>query len=122
MTTREIPGGRGGGAIRDTQAQLMEEIRNLRTSLQDVDMSQRRGIKKGDISEEEPYIEMEELDVTLPEERVEYRMIKYIMGVISKPKIEIPMYEITLKPKGLIDWVDVMDKYFEYEEVDDDKK
>jgi hypothetical protein len=43
------------------------------------------------------------------------------MGVRSKTKFEVPMYEGNLNDVELIDWINVMDKHFEYENMFDDK-
>jgi hypothetical protein len=43
------------------------------------------------------------------------------MEVSSKPQLEFPMYEGSLKVEELIDWIVSMDKYFEYGEVGDNK-
>ena len=43
------------------------------------------------------------------------------MGVRSKTKFEVPMYEGNLNDVELIDWINVMDKNFEYENMYDDK-
>jgi hypothetical protein len=44
------------------------------------------------------------------------------MGVISRPRMEVPMYEGNLNVDELMDWISTMDKYFEYENVADEKK
>ena len=44
------------------------------------------------------------------------------MGVTSRPRPELPTYEGSLITKHLIDWMSELDKYFEYDEVEDDKK
>jgi len=36
--------------------------------------------------------------------------------------MEIPMYEGSLNTEELIDWINSLDKYFDYEEETDDKK
>ena len=38
------------------------------------------------------------------------------------PKPELPTYEGSLTVEHLIDWMSELDKYFEYDEVEDDKK
>ncbi|KAH9303468.1 hypothetical protein KI387_015051, partial [Taxus chinensis] len=89
--------------------------------LQDVEISQRRCIDLGDVSEEEPKATIVS-EVTVLEDRPKEILLKAIIGASSKPKVEIPMYEGTLKLEDLIDWIYVMDKYFEYIEVTDNKK
>jgi hypothetical protein len=38
------------------------------------------------------------------------------------PKIDIPMYEGKLDVEELLDWIQAMDKYFDYEDIDEEKK
>jgi hypothetical protein len=49
-------------------------------------------------------------------------LIKEIMKVSSKPQLEVHVYEGSLNVEELIDQIATMDKYFEYEEVEDNKK
>jgi hypothetical protein len=42
--------------------------------------------------------------------------------VSAKPKIEVPMYEGNLNVEELIDWINSLDKYFDYDDVDEGKK
>jgi hypothetical protein len=46
----------------------------------------------GDVSEEEEVAEVEE-GVELEEEGVEERLVRAIMGVSSRPRMEVPLYE-----------------------------
>jgi hypothetical protein len=43
------------------------------------------------------------------------------MKVSSKPQLEVLLYEGSLDVEELIDWIASMDKYFEYEEITDNK-
>lgn len=54
-------------------------------------------------------------EVETQEEILEEKMVKMIAGISSKPRLEVPMYEANLNP-------DQMDKYFDYENVAQDKK
>jgi hypothetical protein len=40
----------------------------------------------------------------------------------ARAKIEVPMYEGNLDTKELLDWIRSMDKHFDYEYVDEEKK
>jgi hypothetical protein len=40
----------------------------------------------------------------------------------AREKIEVPMYEGNLDVEELLDWISALDKYFDYEEIDDEKK
>jgi chemotaxis signal transduction protein len=41
---------------------------------------------------------------------------------ISMPNMEVPMYEGNLNVDELLDWINSMGKYFDYEEVKEEKK
>jgi len=44
------------------------------------------------------------------------------MGISSRPRLYVPMYEGNLNLEELIDLISAMDKYFNYENVVEDKK
>jgi hypothetical protein len=44
----------------------------------------------------------------------------FILG--ARAKIEVPMYKGNLDVEELLDWVRSMDKYFNYEDVDEEKR
>ena len=50
------------------------------------------------------------------------RVVKMMVKVGGKPKVEIPTYEGSLNAEELMDWIRSLDKYFDYEEEADDKK
>ena len=40
----------------------------------------------------------------------------------GRAKIEVPMYEGNMNVEELLDWIISMDKYFDYEDVDEEKR
>ena len=44
------------------------------------------------------------------------------MKASSKPKVEVPMYEGNLNVEELMDWINYLNKYFDFEEIEDKKK
>jgi len=40
----------------------------------------------------------------------------------GRPKVEIPLYDENLNVEELMGWINSLDKYFDYEEIDDKKK
>jgi hypothetical protein len=40
----------------------------------------------------------------------------------ARAKIEVPMYEGNLDAEELLDWIRSMEKYFDYEDVDGEKR
>eukprot|EP00253_Pinus_taeda_P012339 PITA_12339 len=56
------------------------------------------------------------------EENETAKVLKMLAKVGSKPKIEIPMYDGSLNAEELMDWIRSIDQYFDYEEVEENKK
>jgi hypothetical protein len=56
------------------------------------------------------------------EKVVEECLLRVIVKMGAREKIEVSMYEGNLDVEELIDWVSDLDKYFDYEEIDDEKK
>ena len=49
-------------------------------------------------------------------------MLRYVLDSSSRPKPSLSTYDGNLSAKGLIDWIGELDIYFDYEEVEEDKK
>ena len=79
-----------------------------------METAQRRAPDEGDArvaSEEE---EEDEIKAT--------KVLKMLAKVSGRPKVEIPLYDENINVEELMDWISSLDKYFNYEEVDDKKK
>jgi hypothetical protein len=48
--------------------------------------------------------------------------LRLVTKVGSGPKIEVPMYEGNLNVEELLDWINEMDNYLDYEDIDDENK
>jgi hypothetical protein len=46
--------------------------------------------------------------------------MKVVLRIGSREKIEVPMYEGNLEVEELLDWVRAMDKYFDYEYIEEE--
>jgi hypothetical protein len=49
-------------------------------------------------------------------------LFRAIARIGARAKMDIPVYEGNLDVEDLLDWIRTMDKYFDYEEVEEDKK
>jgi hypothetical protein len=92
--------------------------------MEDMETSQRRKADAGDISESEDeggagHREEEEIPA---EDVANERLIKAIARMSSKIKMDIPAYEGSLDAEELLDWIRALDTYFDYEDIEDDKK
>ena len=51
----------------------------------------------------------------------EVRVLKMLMKANSGPRVEVPMYD-DLNVEELMDWINALNKYFDFEEIEDKKK
>jgi len=49
-------------------------------------------------------------------------LLRFVFKLGTRVKMEVPMYEVNLEVEELLDWINYLDKYFDYEEIDDEKK
>lgn len=47
--------------------------------------------------------------------------MKYVIGAIMRPKPEVPTYQGGLDVNELLEWINDMDKFFDYDEIDDER-
>jgi hypothetical protein len=97
------------------------EMRELCARLEVMEAVQRRAPDVGDVSDaESEEIEVEE--EAAGEDAAEECLLKVVVKLGAREKIDIPMYEGNLDVEELLDWIRSMDKYFDYEDVDEEKK
>eukprot|EP00253_Pinus_taeda_P001971 PITA_01971 len=97
---------------------LEEELRALTARLEAVEVGRRRDPELGDDSEEEVVNATDGSN----EEAPELRLLRSVLLTSSKPKPEILNYDGSLSADVLLDWVSELDKYFENEEISEDKR
>ena len=56
------------------------------------------------------------------QETPELRYFRSILGATSRLKPDLSTYDGSLIAEHLIDWISELDKYFEYDEVKEDKR
>ena len=71
----------------------------------------------GDTSDEEVPKE-EETTIETPEVKI----LKSIIGASSSSRADVPFYSGSLNPEELIDWINAMNKHFDFAEVKEDKQ
>jgi len=96
---------------------LREEIRILNAHLAVVEVGRRRDLEVGDDSEEEAVVTIHGSD----EEALEIKFLRSVLLASSKPNPEIPNYDGSLSIELLLDWISELEKYFEGEEVSEDR-
>jgi len=110
--------GCGRGVRRAADEGLRGELRALTAHLEAVEAGRRRDPQLGDDREDEAVTATDGSD----EEAPELRLLRSVLLANNKPKPEIPNYDDSLSADVLLDWVSELDKYFENEEVSEDKR
>ena len=101
-------------------AEIMQEMRELRAHLGAMEIDKWRDLEAGDVSEPEDEEQREE--ATPMQETPDLRYFRSILGASSRPKPEFPTYDGSLIVEHLNDWISEMDKYIEYDEIEEDKR
>jgi hypothetical protein len=102
--------------------EMEPQMRDLRARLEEMETAQRRRVGAGDLSDSEVEEEAgHEAEVTAEDASTE-RLIKAIARMSSKMKMDIPSYEGSLDAEELLDWIRALDTYFDYEDIEEDKK
>ena len=111
---------------RGRQVQNLEVERHLHdihTRLVDVEIKQRRTTDIGDVSESEREDDARHEEEEISAEDVAHeRLIRVVARMSARAKLGILVYEGNLDSKELIDWIRALDTYFDYEDVEEDKK
>jgi hypothetical protein len=109
--------------IRDRQipdATVEREMCELRVRLDTMETTHRCTADAGDISEAESENEVVNEEVAV-KDAAEERLFRVVARIGAREKMDIPMYEGNLDVEELLDWIRALDKYFDYEDVEEDK-
>lgn len=99
--------------------ELLEEIRRIETTLEALEVNSQWDPIGGDISENN---EEQEEEREVEEDHVEVRLLKYLIGSSMRSKPKMPKYQGGLDVNELLDWINDMDKLFDYDKIDDERK
>jgi hypothetical protein len=105
-----------------TDTAMEREMRDLRARLKDMETTQRCTASAGDLSDSESEIEDEREEEVAAEDASNEHLIKAIARMGARENMDIPIYEGNLDAKELLDWIRNLDTYFDYEDVEEDKK
>ena len=87
-----------------------------------METTQRRRASAGDLSDSESEVEAEREEEVAVEDESNERLIKAIARMGARAKMDIPIYKGNLDAEELLDWIRALDTYFDYEDVEEDKK
>jgi hypothetical protein len=102
--------------------EMERQMRDLRARLEEMETAQRRTASAGDLSDSESEVEAEREEEVAAEDAANERLIKAIARMGAKAKMDIPVYEGNLDAEELLDWIRALDTYFDYEDIEEDKK
>jgi len=108
--------GRGGRGRPVANAKVTEAVQQMQARLDALRTG--RNIDDGYVSEPEVEATEEEVVAVTPE----MGFFQSVLRSTTRPKTEVPIYEGGLNPEELIDWINGMEKFFDYEETEDEKK
>ena len=77
---------------------------------------ERKNSENTDTNDEEVSSEDEREEVV-----EEVKVLKMLMKASNRPRVEVPMYEDNLNVEEFMDWINALNKYFDFEEVEDKK-
>jgi hypothetical protein len=99
------------------------EMCELRARLDAMETTQRHTVNVGDISEAESEDEAgHEGEEVAAEDAADECLFRVVARIGAKEKMDIPVYEGNLDVEELLDWIRALDKYFDYEDIEEDKK
>jgi hypothetical protein len=99
------------------------DIHDLRTKVMDMEIKQRCTVDIGDVSESESEDEAGHGEEEIIAEDVAHeRLLRDVARMDARAKMDIPVYEGKLDAEELLDWIRALDTYFDYEDVEEDKK
>jgi hypothetical protein len=96
------------------------EMQKVHARLETMEATQRRAPDAGDISDAES--EEVEVEEAAGENIAEERLLRAVVRLGARAKIEVAMYEGNFDVEVMLDWIRSMDKYFDYEDVDEEKR
>jgi hypothetical protein len=102
--------------------EMERQMRDLRARLEEMETAQRRGVGAGDLSDSEVEEEAGHEEEVTAEDASTERLIKAIARMSSRPKWIFQSYEGSLDAEELLDWIRALDTYFDYEDIEEDKK
>jgi hypothetical protein len=102
--------------------EMDRQMHDLRARLEDMETTQRRTASVGDLSDSESEVEVEREEEVAAEDAANERLIKAIVRMGAKVKMDIPVYEGNLDAEELLDGIRALDTYFDYEDIEEDKK
>jgi Icc-related predicted phosphoesterase len=87
-----------------------------------METAQRCTVSAGDLSDSESEIEVEHEEDVAAEDASNECLIRAIARMGTRTKMDILVYEGNLDAEELLDWIRALETYFDYEDVEEEKK
>jgi hypothetical protein len=87
-----------------------------------METSQRQIVDAGDVSEAERENEVGDEEEVATEDATKEHLFRVVARIRARAKMDILMYEGNLDVEEMLDWFRDIDKYFDYEDVEEYKK
>lgn len=114
-------GGRAGWRGRHVaNVELMEQMRVMQARLEAMELGIHREPELGDVSD--PEEKGNEKEEEASPDSAEMKMLRSVFGSRSRPKPSLSTYDGNLSVEGFIDWIGELERYFDYDNVEEDKK
>jgi hypothetical protein len=99
------------------------KMRELRARLDALETTQKQIVDAIYVNESENKNEArhDEEEVVVEDVAKQY-LFRAVARIGAREKMDIPVYEGNLDIEELLDWFRVLDKYFDYEDIEEDKK
>jgi hypothetical protein len=102
---------------------MERQMRELRARLDAMETAQRGTVDSGDISKDDSENEAgNEGEEVVVEDVADECLFRVVARIGAREKMDIPVYEGNLDVEELLDWIRALDKYFDYEDVEEEKK
>jgi hypothetical protein len=95
---------------------------DLQERLEEMEIAQRRIASVGDLSDSYSEIEAKREEEVAAEDAANEHLIKAIAWMGAKARMDLPVYEGSMDAEELLDWIRDLDTYFNYEDIEEDKK
>jgi hypothetical protein len=102
---------------------MEREMHNIRARLMNMEIKQRCTTDVGDVSKSESEDESgHEEEEVAAEDAANECLIGVVARMSAREKMGIPVYEGNLDVQEILYWIRALDTYFDYEDVEEDKK
>ena len=98
------------------------EMCELCARLDAMEIAQRHTVDTGDISEADNENEAGHGEEVAVEDAIDEHLFRVVARIGASKKMDIPVYEGNLDVEELLYWIRALEKYFNYEDVEKDKK